>query len=389
MAQGAGTGGAAQPPVPAPAAARRRERDLDPQAVPAGGGRGDDAVVRLGDRAGDGQAEARAAAVVDAGAGPAAERLEQARRPRPAARRRRCSRRSAPGPSPTRTSSGAARPVVLDGVLHQVGDQPLQQHLLADDRAGAAARLVIVTPASAARARCASSTAAAIRSSRSGIRVSRPWSLSLSTSSPSISRSLRSLVSSSCAVSSANCSSVSVAGHADLDQRPLHRERRPQLVRGVRGEPALPLVADGDAVHHLVDRAAQHGQLVAARAGPDPVAEVLRADVARSTGTRSRPGAGTSAAAGQQAASNASSTTARAIAAGRWTAPAHLHAAERASPSGACQLRPGTPGRAELAATARAVRRRPAPRTRRRAGAARRPAASAGPASARSCRRCR
>ena len=46
---------------------------------------------------------------------------------------------------------------------------------------------MIVTPASAAFTRCASSTVAVIRSSRSGVRVSRPRSLSLSTSSPSIS----------------------------------------------------------------------------------------------------------------------------------------------------------------------------------------------------------
>ena len=54
---------------------------------------------------------------------------------------------------------GAARPVVLHGVLHEVGDQAFQQHLLADDHARLELRLVIVMPASAARARWVSSTA--------------------------------------------------------------------------------------------------------------------------------------------------------------------------------------------------------------------------------------
>jgi hypothetical protein len=65
-----------------------------------------------------------------------------------------------------------------------------------------------------------------------------------------------------------------------LDEGALHGERGAQLVRGVRREPALALVAGGDAVHRPIDGVGEVLQGVARTVPGDALAEVLRSEPA-------------------------------------------------------------------------------------------------------------
>jgi hypothetical protein len=71
-----------------------------------------------------------------------------------------------------------------------------------------------------------------------------------------------------------------------LEQGPLGRQRRPQLVRRVRHEAPLRLERRVQPGEQVVERPAEPGELVVAAAQPQPPAQVARRDVLRGGGDR-------------------------------------------------------------------------------------------------------
>ena len=89
------------------------------------------------------------------------------------------------------------------------------------------------------------------------MRVSRPWSVS-ARASRALDESLVALVGRQQLLGQHPAALLRErGGQADLDQDPLRRERRPQLVRGIGREPALCFVAVVETVEHRVDRAGE------------------------------------------------------------------------------------------------------------------------------------